>query len=672
MKGKDPVSVISEGAILWEPSQAVKQAANLTRYMEWLGKERGLSFQSYQELWDWSVTELAQFWGSLWDYFDVLASKGYSSVLVERKLPGAQWFVGAELNYAEHIFRNMTDQRPAMIYRSEDEPLKELTWRELYGQTAFVARWLREQGVVRGDRVVAYMPNIPETIVAFLACASLGAIWSSCSPDFGSPSVLDRFQQIEPKILIAVDGYRWNGNIFDRREVVAELQASLPTLEKTLLVTLVSDGSSAKDHKSTELWDQVFETNAPPPELEYEQVPFNHPLWVLYSSGTTGLPKPIVQGQGGILLEHLKALVFHTDIKPGDRFFWFTSTGWMMWNFTVGALLAGTTIILYDGSPAYPDMYALWALAEETGMTYFGTSAAYISACRKAGLEPGRQFDLSRLWAVGSTGSPLAVDGFEWVYEHIHKNLSLESFSGGTDLCTPFLGGCRLLPVRAGEIQCRYLGAKVEAFDEDGNSLIDQVGELVIMEPMPSMPLFFWNDTDNRRYKSSYFEMYPGIWRHGDWIKIKPHGGSVIFGRSDATIKRHGVRMGTSEIYQVVEGMPEIIESLVVDLEALGRASYMALFVVLKEGVVLDQALVNRIKGEIRRDISPRHVPNEIYAVEEIPRTLSGKKVEVPVRKILLGIPPEQAANLDALRNPETIQFYVDLAQKIQNRSEDS
>lgn len=664
------MSIIAEGALLWEPSQAVRQAANLTQYMQWLGQERGLAFRTYQELWEWSVTEVGDFWGSLWDYFDIQASKRYSSILVGRKMPGAQWFMGAELNYAEHTFRNMNDQRPAMIYKSEDQPLKELTWSELYERTAVVARWLKEQGVERGDRVVAYMPNIPETIVAFLACASLGAVWSGCSPDFGSPSVLDRFLQIEPKVLIAVDGYSWNGKVYDRREVVAELQESLNTLEKTLLVTLVTDGSSAKNTRTTDLWDQVFETYSPPPKLEYEQVPFSHPLWVLYSSGTTGLPKPIVQGQGGILLEHLKALVFHANIKPDDRFFWITSTGWMMWNFLVGAMLRGTTIILYNGSPSYPNMNAMWALAEKTEMTYFGTSAAYISACRKAGLEPGRRFDLSRLRAVGSTGSPLAVEGFGWVYENVHSNLALESVSGGTDLCTPFIGGCALLPVHAGEIQCRYLGAKVEAFDENGNSIINQVGELVITEPMPSMPLFFWNDPDNRRYEASYFEMYPGIWRHGDWIKIKPHGSSVLYGRSDSTIKRHGIRMGTSELYQVVEGMQEIIDSLVIDLEALGQTSYMGLFVVLNEGVVLDKALEGKIKARIRQDISPRHVPNDIYAVEEVPRTLSGKKVEVPVRKILLGVPVEQAVNLDALSNPETLQYYVDLVPKILKRSE--
>jgi acetoacetyl-CoA synthetase len=555
-----------------------------------------------------------------------------------------------------------------MLYQSEDGELSEIAWQELYEKTTAIARLLEQLGVTRGDRVVAYMPNIPETIIAFLACASLGAVWSSCSPDFGSPSVLDRFQQIEPKVLIAVDGYRWNGKVFDRRPVVAELQAALPTLEKTVLVTLVTDGSQVGGLKNTMLWDRALVTSRAGAVLDYEQVPFGHPLWVLYSSGTTGLPKPIVQGQGGILIEHLKALAFHLDLRPADRFFWYTSTGWMMWNFLTGGLLTGCTIILYNGSPSYPDMNVLWRLAEETGMTYFGTSAAYISACMKAGIEPGRQYNLKRLKAVGSTGSPLSEEGFKWVYEHVHRDLGLESVSGGTDLCTPFVGGCRLLPVYAGEIQCRYLGAKVEALNEAGESVVDQVGELVVTEPMPSMPLFFWNDPDGVRYRASYFEMFPGIWRHGDWIKFNQRGGCVIYGRSDATIKRHGVRMGTSEIYQAVERQTEIIDSLVVDLEALGQASYMPLFVVLQEGVTLDDALKEKIRARIRHDISPRYVPDEIFAVEQIPRTLSGKKVEVPVRKILMGHPLERAANLDAMRNPESIQFFVDLAREIQGR----
>jgi acetoacetyl-CoA synthetase len=655
-------------SLLWQPSAAVKEKSNLSHYMQWLENQYGLAFHSYQELWRWSVTDLERFWESVWKFFDINASKKYTSVLSTRTMPGADWFAGTELNYAEHVFRNMSPERPAILYQSEDGELGEITWQELYEKTTIVARLLGQLGVERGDRVVAYMPNIPETIIAFLACASLGAVWSSCSPDFGSPSVLDRFQQIEPKVLIAVDGYRWNGKVFDRRPIVAELQAALSTLEKTVLVTLMTDGSQVGGLKNTMLWNQALDTSPSGAPLGFEQVPFDHPLWVLYSSGTTGLPKPIVQGQGGILIEHLKSLAFHLDLTPEDRFFWYTSTGWMMWNFLTGGLLTGCTIILYNGSPSYPDMNVLWRLAEEAGMTYFGTSAAYISACMKAGIEPGRHRNLKRLKAVGSTGSPLSEEGFKWVYEHVHRDLGLESVSGGTDLCTPFVGGCRLLPVYAGEIQCRYLGAKVEAFNEAGESVVDQVGELVVTEPMPSMPLFFWNDPDDLRYKASYFEMFPGIWRHGDWIKFNQRGGCIIYGRSDATIKRRGVRMGTAEIYQAVERETEIIDSLVVDLEALGQASYMPLFVVLREGVILDDALKERIRGRIRQDISPRHVPDEIFAIEQIPRTLSGKKVEVPIRKILMGHPLEQAANLDAMRNPESIQFFVDLAQKIQGR----
>jgi acetoacetyl-CoA synthetase len=660
------MNAVTEGTLLWQPSTAVKEKTNLQHYMTWLETERGLVFQTYHDLWDWSVTRIEDFWESVWDCFNIEASKGYTNVLSDRNMPGADWFAGAELNYAQHVFRRMTGDRPAIIHRSEDEPLAEMGWQELYDKTAAVAHFLRGLGVERGDRVVAYLPHIPETIVAFLACASLGAVWSSCSPDFGSPSVLDRFQQIEPKVLIGVDGYRWNGKIYDRRAVVAELQAALPTLERTILINLVTDGSEVGDLENTISWDEALNASTPAPTLAYEQVPFSHPLWVLYSSGTTGLPKPIVQGQGGILLEHLKALAFQCNLTPDDRFFWYTSTGWMMWNFLTGGLLTGSTLIVYNGSPSYPDINVLWQLAEETGMTYFGTSAAFVSACMKAGIEPGRDYDLSRLVAIGSTGSPLSVDGFAWVYDKIHPDLALESVSGGTDLCTPFVGGCRLLPVYAGEIQCRYLGAKVESFNEAGESVIDQVGELVITEPMPSMPLFFWNDPDNKRYKASYFEDFPGVWRHGDWIKINQRGGCVIYGRSDSTIKRHGVRMGTSDFYRVVEKIDEVVDSLVVDLEALGQESYLPLFVVLREGAVLDEALKDRMRARIRQEISPRHVPDDILEIEQVPRTLSGKKMEVPIRKILMGFPLDQAVNPDSMRNPETIQFFVDLAQKLQ------
>ncbi len=657
---------VTEGTLLWQPSAAVMERTNLRRYMTWLEQQCGLAFQSYQELWRWSVTDLDAFWESIWQYFEIEASRPYTRVLGDRTMPGADWFAGAELNYAQHVFRNMNDDRPAMLYRAEDEPLREVTWQELHDKTRALAQHLRGFGVERGDRVVAYMPHMPETMISFLACASLGAIWSLCSPDFGSPSVLDRFQQIEPKVLIAIDGYRWNGKLFDRREAVAELQASLPTLERTILVKTMDDGPQVGFPGETILWDDALDASGEP--LHYEQVPFSHPLWVLYSSGTTGLPKPIVQSQGGILLEHLKALTFHLDLKPEDRFFWQTSTGWMMWNLMTGGLLTGTTLILYNGSPSYPDMNVCWQLAEDTEMTYFGASAAYISACNKAGIRPGARIDLKGLRAVGSTGSPLPVESFVWVYENVHNDLAVESISGGTDLCTPFVGGCRLLPVHAGEIQCCYLGARVEAFNEVGQSVVEQLGELVVTEPMPSMPLFFWNDPGHRRYKASYFEMYPGVWRHGDWIKFNRRGGCVIYGRSDSTIKRHGVRMGTSEIYQAIARIPEIVDCLVVDLEALGQKSYMPLFVVLREGVSLDGTLKKRIRIRIRQDISPRHVPNEIYRIEQVPMTLSGKKMEVPVRKILMGLPPEQTANLDAMRNPESLQFFVDLAEVLRKR----
>jgi acetoacetyl-CoA synthetase len=520
-------------------------------------------------------------------------------------------------------------------------------------------------GVQPGDRVVAYMPHMPETIIAFLATASLGAVWSSCSPDFGGPSVLDRFKQIEPKVLIAVDGYRWGGKLFDRRETVAELQANLPTVQQTILVTEVSDGSGIDNLRDTVLWDELL-ASTPVTPLEFEPVPFDHPLWVLYSSGTTGLPKPIVQGQGGILLEHLKAITFHLDLKPEqDRFFWFTSTGWMMWNFLVGGLLSGCPIIVYNGSPAYPDMNALWKLAEASGMTYFGTGAAYVTACLKAELQPNQHFDLSRIRGVGSTGSPLSVAGFQWIYDNVNRDLALESISGGTDLCTAFIGGIRTQPIYAGELQGPSLGAKILAFDDDGRPVIDEVGELVIAEPMPSMPLFFWNDPDNLRYTESYFEMYPGIWRHGDWLKINARNGCVIYGRSDSTINRQGIRMGTSDIYQVVESLPEVVDSLVIDLELLGQESYMPLFVVLREGVELDDDLKQRIKAKIRQDISPRHLPNDIFAIEQVPTTLSGKKMEVPIRKILLGRSIDKAANPGAMRNPESLGFFVKLAEKL-------
>jgi acetoacetyl-CoA synthetase len=654
----------AEGTLLWEPSEEFKENAVISRYMGWLRDEKELSFDDYGELWEWSVTDIEGFWSSLWEYFDVKASKPYEKVLAERKMPEARWFTGAELNYAEHAFRNARPDEPALVHKSEIRPLKETSWRELREKVAALAAGLKDLGVGRGDRVVAYLPNIPEATMAFLACASVGAIWSSCSPDFGVGSVTDRFTQIEPKVLFAVDGYRYNGKDYDRTQVVARLQEEIPTLERTVVLPYLSEEPDTSSLDNVVTWDELLAGHEGA-ELSFEQVPFDHPLWVLYSSGTTGLPKAIVHSQGGILLEHLKKVYLHLDLGPDDRFFWFTTTGWMMWNMLVSGLLSGATALLYDGSPGHPDMNTLWKFAEETGMTHLGTSASYLTSCMNAGIEPAKDFDLSALKGVGSTGSPLPPEGFEWVYEHVKKDLWLYSTSGGTDLCTAFVGGVPLLPVHAGELQARSLGMSVQAFDENGEPVVDEVGELVITEPAPSMPIYLWNDPEGERYRESYFDVYPGVWRHGDWIKVKPSGSAVIYGRSDSTINRGGVRMGTSEIYSAVEKVEEVQDSLVVDLHKPNGDAFMPLFVVLNEGAELDDDLKKKIKQSIRERTSPRHVPDEIFAVPDIPRTLNGKKLEVPVKKILSGTPPEQAASRDSLSNPESLDRFVELAEKL-------
>jgi len=657
------VAETTEGIQLWEPSNEFKENARISDYMRWLGVEKDLNFEDYNDLWEWSVTDLEGFWASVWEYCGVEASQPYEAVLAKREMPDAGWFPGTRLNYAENILKNAAGrlEEPAIMHQSEVRSLDSVTWNELLGRTAALAAGLRAMGVERGDRVAAYLPNIPEAVIGLLACASIGAVWSSCSPDFGAGSVIDRIQQIEPKVLLAVDGYRYGGKDYDRTEVVARLQQEIPSIQKTVFLPYVAQDPDTSPLENIVMWGDLLSEHKEA-ELSFEQVPFDHPLWVLYSSGTTGLPKAIVQSQGGILLEHLKKVVLHIDLGPGDRFFWFTTTGWMMWNMVVGGLLSGATALLYDGNPGYPDMNVLWELAEKTGMTCFGTSASYITACMKAEIEPGRDFDLTALKAVGSTGSPLPPEGFEWAYEHVKEDLWLFSTSGGTDLCTAFVGGVPLLPVRAGELQARGLGAAVEAFDENGNSVIDDVGELVITQPMPSMPIYFWNDPEGERYRESYFDVYPGVWRHGDWIKIKEDGSCVIYGRSDSTINRGGVRMGTSEIYSAVDKVDEVSDSLVVDVPRDGGSSFMPLFVVLQEGVELDDNLKGRIRSSIKDNASPRHVPNEIFAVSDIPRTLNGKKLEVPVKKILSGTPPEEAASKESLSNPETLDRFAELA----------
>jgi acetoacetyl-CoA synthetase len=638
-----------QGTLLWEPPDELVERATMTRYMRWLESERGLSFDDYDALWRWSTEEIEAFWASIWEFFEVGAS--YDEVLADASMPGAKWFTGAEISYPERIFRGKPGDRVAIRHASELRDPGEWTWDELRSQTARVRAGLKAMGVERGDRVVAYMPNIPETIAAFLATASLGAVWSSCSPDFGARSVVDRFAQIEPRVLLTVDGYRYGGKDHDRSELIGRVQSEMPSLEHTVtLGYLDGDGGN---------WDEAFPDTDE--ELEFERVPFDHPMWVLYSSGTTGLPKAIVHSQGGILIEHLKKHHLHVDAQEGDRVFWFTTTGWMMWNFLVGMLLTDASIVLFDGNPATPDMGALWDLAEETGVTCFGTSAAYLAACMKAEVEPAEGRDLSALRSVGSTGSPLAPEGFEWVYDKLGKETWLFSTSGGTDMCTAFVGGVPLLPVYRGELQGRSLGAKVEAYDEDGNPVIDEVGELVITEPMPSMPIYFWDDEDGEKLRESYFDMYPGVWRHGDWIRITERGTAVITGRSDSTINRGGIRMGTAEIYRAVLALDEITDALVVDI-AKGDDAWMPLFVVLREGAELDEDLEKAIAKRIREDCSPRHVPSEVFEVKEIPRTLSGKVLEVPVKKILTGTPADKAASRDSLQNPESLDYFVELA----------
>ena len=654
----------ASGELLWEPSAELVERSRLREFMRWLERERGLAFADYHELWQWSVDDLDAFWSAIWEFFDVQADGEPRPVLASRAMPGAQWFPDTRLNYAEHVFRGKGDDEVAILHASELRELGELRWGELRRQVAGVAAGLRGLGIERGDRVVAYMPNIPEATVAFLAAASIGAVWSSCSPDFGPASVIDRFAQIEPKVLFAVDGYRYGGKDFDRREVVARLQEAIPSLERTVVLPYLAADPDLSPLRDAMTWDELLRTD-PNAELSFERVPFDHPLWVLYSSGTTGLPKAIVQGQGGILIEHLKKLGIHVDAHPGDRLFWFTTTGWMMWNFIVSGLLTEAAIVLYDGNPGHPDMNTLWDLAERAGVTMFGTSAAYIGACMKAGVEPGRGRDLSALKAVGSTGSPLSPEGFDWIYEHLGSDTWLFSTSGGTDLCTAFVGGAATLPVYRGEIQARALGAAVEAWDEAGAPVVEEVGELVVTEPMPSMPLYLWGDEDGSRYRESYFEMFPGTWRHGDWLELTRRGTAVIYGRSDSTINRGGIRMGTSEIYRAVLGIDAVVDALVVDVPRPGTDGWMPLFVVLREGAELDEELPREIARRVREQCSPRHVPDEVFEIEEVPRTLSGKVLEVPVKRILMGTPPEKAASRDSLANPKALDYFVAMAGRL-------
>jgi acetoacetyl-CoA synthetase len=647
--------------LLWTPSQKMIQDSNLAAYIAWLQK-KNLNFSDYHGLWKWSVENPAEFWKSIWEYFDIQSDGNVSTIMSDDPMPRTKWFEGARLNYAEHIFRKKNDQQPAVVFKSESSAIKKISWLELEQQVSSLQTFLKTEGITTGDRIVAYLPCIPEATVSLLAATAIGAVWSSCSPDFGTNAAIDRFAQITPKVLIAVDQYSYGGKTFDKTEVIKELVNAIPSLE---LVIVISGKKSFHYSKPSFHWDNVVSNSAA--KIEFTRVPFSHPIWVLYSSGTTGLPKAITHSQGGILLEQLKYGTFHNDFKPGENCFWYTTTGWMMWNYIHGSLLAGGTMVLYDGSPAYPDLNVLWKFCEEANIHHFGTSAGFLLANLKGEIKPGRENNLTNLRSIGSTGSTLPPEGFDFVYAHVKKDVWLASMSGGTDVCSAFVGGNPMWPVYAGEIQCRALGCRLEAFNEEGEPVLDEVGEMVITKPMPSMPIYFWNDPDFARYTESYFEMYPAIWRHGDWTKITPRKGVVIYGRSDATLNRGGVRIGTSEIYRAVDKVKEVKDSLIICLEKDGGEFWMPLFVVLQEGHKLDEDLKKKIATTIRNEYSPRHVPDEIIVAPDVPYTISGKKTETPVKKVLMGNDPKKVVNSGALKNPGSMDFYINLYKQLKN-----
>ncbi len=654
---------VNEGDLLWTPSPERIANAELTTFTRWLERERKLKFSSYEDLWRWSVSDLPAFWGAIWDYFGIEASAPYRTVLAKRTMPAAEWFPGAKLNYAQHALRNERAGNEALLYLNEGSPLREMSWPELAGKVRVFATRLRELGVKPGDRVVACLPNIPEAVIAVLGTTSIGAIWSSCGPDFGTRGVLDRFSQLAPKVMLCVDGYQYGGKPFSRKAEMRDIIGQLASLERVIYLPYLDPADRAPLSEHTILWDEIF--NRPPVaarDFKFEQVPFNHPLWILFSSGTTGLPKPIIHSHGGILLEQLKLFHFHADMHARERMFFFTTTGWMMWNFLVSSLLSDVVPVLYDGNPAYPQPDVLWKMVQDSGTSLFGASPTYVAILQKAGIVPRDRFRLDKLKTIMLAGSPVTPECQAWFYDCVKQDLWAHAGSGGTDVCAGLVGGVVTLPIYAGEIQARSLGCAVHAFNERGEKVVNQVGELVITEPMPSMPVGFWNDADGSRYRSSYFEEYPGVWRHGDFFRVNERGGCFVLGRSDATLNRHGVRIGTAEIYRSLASLEEVDDSLIVNLDLPGGKFFMPLFVKFREGVALDERIAEKIRARLRKEYSPRHVPDKIYQVEAIPYTLSGKKMEVPVRRILMGMAPEKAANRDATMNPQALDYFAHYA----------
>ncbi|MDT3679013.1 MAG: acetoacetate--CoA ligase [Burkholderiaceae bacterium] len=656
---------VREGELLWTPDP--QQAANtrIAEYMRWLSRERGLAFEDYAALYRWSVDDLDAFWKSIFEYFDVRSSTPVGAVLGRREMPGAQWFPGVRLNYAEHVLRNERAGEDALLYLDETRPLAGFSWDALGAQVRTLATRLREMGVVPGDRVVAYLPNVPEAVVAMLATTAIGAIWSSVSPDFGASGALDRIAQLQPKVLFCVDGYRYGGKVYDRGSELRAIVSGLDDLGHVVVLPRLGGKLPAFERAGLDVrtWEALVGGEpVAAADFRFEQVAFDHPLWILFSSGTTGLPKAIVHGHGGILLEMLKLVALHMDLRAGERMFFFSTTGWMMWNFLASSMLCGVVPVLYDGHPAYPDVDVLWRMAQDSGASFFGASPTYVDILSKAGVVPGERYDLSRLRAIMPAGSPVSPAHTAWFYRNVKADLWVCSGSGGTDVCTGFVGGVPTQPVYAGEIQAPHLGVSAQAWNDAGESVVDEVGELVITQPMPSMPVKFWNDPDGSRYRDSYFGVFSGVWRQGDFFRINARGGCFVLGRSDATLNRHGVRIGTAEIYRALATLPEIDDALIVNLDLPGGRFFMPLFVKLRAGATFDDALVTRIGERLRDACTPRHVPDKVYRVDAIPATLTGKKMEVPVRRILQGMPAERAANRSAMADPSALDWFVGYA----------